>query len=278
MPARMEWEREEARRLRREYGMKLRAIAVRLGVALGTVHRWTTDIELTEEQQLRNRAGPSRAPGRAHMAMMSSARSVQSREVRNRHQLEGRQRARIGDPLHRAGCMLYWAEGAKDRNSVVFANSDRSMVIYFVRFLHEAMSVAPQDITIRLNVYLTNGLTLREVEDHWIWGLGLPRSSLRKPMVNHTPTSSSGRKRNKLPYGVCAIRVKRSTAVVQHIYGAIQEYAGFEEPRWLDGPPRRRGTGDLDRRPRPTACSSSDTAPLKSPPSSPASGSASGST
>jgi hypothetical protein len=25
-----------------------------------------------------------------------------------------------------------------------------------------------------------------------------------------------------------------STQIVQHIYGAIQEYAGFEEPRWLD--------------------------------------------
>jgi hypothetical protein len=24
------------------------------------------------------------------------------------------------------------------------------------------------------------------------------------------------------------------TAIVQHIYGAIQEYAGFERPEWLD--------------------------------------------
>ncbi len=60
MAARMETERSEARRLRRDHGMKLRAIAVRLGVAVGTVHRWTRDIELTEEQRIRNRAGPTR--------------------------------------------------------------------------------------------------------------------------------------------------------------------------------------------------------------------------
>jgi hypothetical protein len=30
------------------------------------------------------------------------------------------------------------------------------------------------------------------------------------------------------------VRVMKSTRIVQHIYGAIQEYAGFEEPRWLD--------------------------------------------
>jgi DNA-binding transcriptional MerR regulator len=28
--------------------------------------------------------------------------------------------------------------------------------------------------------------------------------------------------------------------ILQQIYGAIQEYAGFDEPRWLDGPPRTR--------------------------------------
>jgi hypothetical protein len=46
------------------------------------------------------------------------------------------------------------------------------------------------------------------------------------------PTSSSGRAKNKLPYGVCTV-VVHSTSVAQHIYGAIQEYAGFEEPAWL---------------------------------------------
>jgi len=47
------------------------------------------------------------------------------------------------------------------------------------------------------------------------------------------PNSSSGRARNKLPYGVCTIRVT-STRVVQHIFGAIQEYGSFDEPAWPD--------------------------------------------
>jgi hypothetical protein len=36
-----------------------------------------------------------------------------------------------------------------------------------------------------------------------------------------------------LPYGTCRIVVSR-TRVVQSIYGAIQEYAGFDRPAWLD--------------------------------------------
>ena len=34
-----------------------------------------------------------------------------------------------------------------------------------------------------------------------------------------------------------------STAIVQSIYGAIQEYAGIERPEWLGLPHRLHGSG-----------------------------------
>lgn len=135
--------------------------------------------------------------------------------------------------------MLYWAEGTKGRNTVVLVNSDVSMMRFFRRFLTECFGVTPDDLTVRLNVYLDDRRALEKVESFWLGALGLPRSCLRAHTVNHLPTSSSGRKKNRLPHGVCFLRVRRSTRIVQHIYGAIQEYAGFEEPRWLDGPPRK---------------------------------------
>lgn len=100
-----------------------------------------------------------------------------------------------------------------------------------------ASAYPDERIRVRLNVYTRNGMSLQEIEDHWLGTLDLPGSGLRGHILNHTPTSSSGRKRT-LPYGVCTIRV-HSTRLVQHIFGAIQEYGGFEELRWLDGPPRK---------------------------------------
>lgn len=137
--------------------------------------------------------------------------------------------------MHLAGCMLYWAEGSKGRNSVVLTNSDPHLLRFFRQFLRKSLGVVDGDLSIRLNVYLGNGLALAAIEDYWLGLLELPRTALRKDSINHFPTSSSGRKTNALPYGVCTIRVSRSTRLVQHIYGAIQEYAGFEESRWLDG-------------------------------------------
>lgn len=139
-----------------------------------------------------------------------------------------------------AGCMLYWAEGAKDRNTIKFCNSDPKMVRFFCEFLRGSLGIPSRRFSLRLNLYTNNGMTIQEVEEFWLDLLDLPRSSLRKHQLNHYPTSTSGAKRNKLPFGVCTLNVHSSTRELQHIYGAIQEYAGFEQPRWLDGPPRKR--------------------------------------
>jgi hypothetical protein len=218
----------------------MKQIATLLGVSPASVHAWTRDVKLSAEQREHNLRA-ARAEAGQRWAEINRAR-------RRTYQEEGRRRARQGDFLHQAGCMLYWAEGAKDRGVVTFANSDPAMVRLFWRFLHTCFDVHPTRVAIRLNVYLNNGRSLREIEDRWLNVLGLPRSCLRAHVVNHFPTSSSGKKQDKLPYGVCTLRVY-DTSMVQHIFGAIQEYAGFEEPRWLDGPPRK----PRQRKPSPGA-------------------------
>jgi len=221
-------EREQARALRRR-GVPMKQIASRLKVSPASVHAWTKDISLTQAQreELRKANRPS------IMARASAWRDLH-RGKRLGYQNEGRVRARQGDGLHQAGCMLYWAEGTKNRNTLQLANSDAHLLRFFCRFLRESVGVRSADLTISLNVYLSNGLDLAAIEEYWLGALGLPRSCLRKHQLNHPPTSSAGRKKGKLPYGVCTLRVRRSTRLVQHIYGAIQEYADFSEPQWLD--------------------------------------------
>jgi hypothetical protein len=222
-------ERAEARRLRAQ-GLPMKQIAAQLGVSPASVHAWTRDVPVSEEQLAANR--------RAGAVARNVLWAERHREVRRSYQAEGRRWARRGDALHQAGCMLYWAEGAKSRNGVGLANSDPHLMRFFTRFLDASFELEPPDYKVNFNVYLNNGVTIEEVESHWLGVLDLPRSCLRTHIVNHFPTSSSGLRRNRLPFGVCHLRV-HSTRIVQHIFGAIQEYGGFEEPRWLDGAPRR---------------------------------------
>jgi hypothetical protein len=224
-------EREHARELRRA-GLPYKRIAAALGVSPSSAYAWTRDIELTAEQKAFNLRGPRGPQNPDLVRRRAESWAARCRDVRRTCQEEGRRKARQGDPLHHAGCMLYWAEGAKSRHTIQFTNSDQHMVVLFRRFLTEALRVPVDTIRFSINVYTNNGLTLSEVERHWLDLLGLPAAAARKHVTNHMPTSSSGRAKNKLPYGVCTLRV-HNTWMLQHIYGAIQEYAGFDEPAWL---------------------------------------------
>jgi transposase len=224
-------EQELARKLRRA-GLPYKRIASRIGVSSSSVHGWTKDIELTEEQKTSNLRGPRGQQNPELVRRRAESWAARCRAARLASQEDGRRAAREWDPLHHAGCMLYWAEGAKSRHTIGFTNSDPQMLILFRRFLTESMAIERDEILLSINVYTNNGLTIEEIERSWLDILGLPRTAVRKHMLNHMPTSSSGRSRNKLPYGVCTLRV-HSTWMLQHIYGAIQEYAGFDEPAWL---------------------------------------------
>jgi hypothetical protein len=224
-------ERAEARRLRHS-GLPYKRIAALLGVSVASAHLWTKDIELTAEQKAHNLRGPRGPQNPEHVRRRARAWAARCQQARERSQQEGREAAREGNPLHLAGCMLYWAEGAKRRNGIQFTNSDPRMLVLFRRFLVESLAIERDEIVMTLNVYTNNGLTIEQIEQHWLKLLDLPPTAVRKHMLNHMPTSSSGRAKNKLPYGVVTLNV-HSTWMVQHIYGAIQEYASFEEPAWV---------------------------------------------
>lgn len=214
--------------------MAMKRIAKELNVSPSSVHLWTRDIELTAEQRRQIYYGADGPLNPGRIAARNRAWSEWNRDRRRGYQQEGRRRVMAGDPLHIAGCMLYWAEGAKDRNTMTLANSDVELMKLFVRFLREVMTISDDRIALRLNFYSSNGLTIDEVERFWLEALALPRSALQKHTIDHLPTSSSGRRGNKLPFGVATVRVKASTHLVQHIYGALQEYGRFDRTDWLD--------------------------------------------
>jgi hypothetical protein len=216
----------------RAAGRPYRVIASELNVSVNSAYRWTRDIELTPEQKKQNLRGPT-GPLNPDLVRRQIAGRVAAARVRRAVcQAEDRAAARQGDFLHQAGSMLYWAEGAKARCAIEFTNSDARMVRLFRAFLTDSLGIDVRAILFSLNVYTNNGLSISEIERYWLDFLDLPTSSVRRHTLNRRPTSSSGRSRRKLTHGVCTLRV-HNTWMLQHIYGAIQEYGGFDEPAWL---------------------------------------------
>ena len=221
---------EEHRRARelRAQGWSVKDIQQELGVSRSSVSVWVRDVPLTPEQRralaLRVREGPLVAGERS---------AARAREVRRAYQAEGRRLARERGVSYEAGCMLYWAEGAKKRNVVKVTNSDVELLAYFANFLRREFAVRAEDMRLYCNLFADHVARQAEIESFWLDRLGLPPSCLRKSVVNVYSKYSQKKRAGKLPYGTCAL-VVQSTRIVQTIYGSIQEYGGFERPAWLD--------------------------------------------
>jgi transposase-like protein len=222
-------QRELARAIRRQEGAPIKEIARRVGVAASSVSVWVRDIELTpaQEQDLlrRNPAYNRQLSGTAVQAANRRAERVAYQEA-------GRSAARQRDSFHAAGCMLYWAEGEKDRNTLRFYNSDPEMVRFFVSFLRTYFDLRDEEIKITCYLFADHARRLREIEQFWLDVARLSNRSLGKSYVNVYSKHSKKKRINRLPYGTVRVTVSR-TRVIQSIYGAIQEYAGFEREAWL---------------------------------------------
>jgi hypothetical protein len=154
------------------------------------------------------------------------------RKLREECQNKGKQKAKELNWLHISGCMLFWGEGSKKKNSVILTNSDVNMLKFFLKFLMECYNVRIEEIKLEINAYDNNGMSISDIEAYWCNALCLPKSCLRKSIINKYSKFSSKKKKGKLLYGTCKIMVHR-TDIVQNIYGAVQEYGDFRNEKWL---------------------------------------------
>jgi hypothetical protein len=198
--------------------------------APSSVSLWVRDIPLTADQleslRQRNPAYNRQLRGATRNAERGRVRRLAAQE-------EGRLLVRQADSLYVAGVMLYWAEGDKSsRNAARISNADPEVLRLFMRFLRECLDVPNKQVSVTCNLFADHLDQQWKIEQFWLDTLDLPRARLCKSFVNVYSKYSQKKRLNKLTYGTTRITV-HSTQVVQSIFGAIQEYGGFERPEWL---------------------------------------------
>ena len=221
-------ERELARSLRSEDGCSIKEIARRLGVSRASVSVWVRDVVLTDDQ----RARLERRARNGYLTVAAASRDA-ARRRREGYQEDGRRLARTAGTEYACGCMLFWAEGSRARNSAQLVNSDPALVRFWIDFLRRYFDVESRRIRLVCNLFADHEDIRRDIERFWLSTLGLPDESLLTSMVNRYSRVSNRKRLNKLPYGTAKVTV-HDTRIVQMLYGSIQELAGFERPEWLD--------------------------------------------
>lgn len=207
----------------RKCGKSINEIYKSLSVSKGSVSVWVRDVQLTDEQK-----------SKLTKPQKNDYNYRKFLKIREEYQNKGKIKASEKDIEHAIGCMLYWAEGDKKRNTVSFTNSDINVHKTFLSFLKKYFNISNDRIAIRINCYLDHEISLEEICHYWIQNLGINGCKVNKAVIRDPMKSSytNGSKKSKLKYGTMSLTVC-SSEIVQHIYGAIQVYGGFTNKKWV---------------------------------------------
>lgn len=216
-------EKSQAIRLRLEDGLSFSEISAQLNVSKGTLSAWLSGMNISE---LQKQAIVARSAARMGTALFAGAEAnkIKGRNQRNLYREEGRQAAMLGSMSHQMGCALYWAEGGKSKNTVSFVNGDPVMIRAFSKFLFgTGVGANPNRACFSVDCYL-DILTLAEIEEFWFEQIGFDLRTTKHRVKPDKPIrlAYSHRKR---PHGICRLTLN-DTRAVQHIYGALEVYAG----------------------------------------------------
>jgi len=213
---------KEARELRKA-GYSVREIEKKIGVARSSVSVWVRDVPLSKEQKekLLKQKGSFK---KGHK--WSKERSEKYEKIRANYRQEGYEIAKNNKgELFITGCMLYWAEGAKSRNSFQIANTDVRMLKIIMQFLLKEFDADINRIKIHVNCYSDGEKTIPQIEKYWLNQLGLPKTALNKTIIRDKYRSKKRVSQNTHVYGICNLRINQQE-IVQKVYGAINYYVG----------------------------------------------------
>lgn len=209
----------------RKNGCGLNDIAKRLDVAKSSISLWVRHIKLNAYQK---KCLMGCEPGKISSARQKAneGNSQRYRVLRSVARTQGYDEA-MGNPVHVAGCMLYWAEGGKSISAVTFSNTDALMQKKFKEFL-EYLQVPVEKIKFSTRVHNTEGnATHDECKLFWEEKLGISKDQIKVFDANDNRGDSKAKSR--YPFGVGRLVVHDYT-VVQRIYGGIERYIGAEIP------------------------------------------------
>lgn len=155
--------------------------------------------------------------------------SILCKNKRKEWQEEGREKILKYGSDFSFGCALYWGEGDKRKNSVSLCNTDEKMIIFFIKFLKKYFNVKNEELSISINCYRQENLSIQEIENYWLSKLHLNRKNLRKTTIRNKYYNNTNTKHK---FGICRIRLHK-TETVQQIYGAIKQMSNDNTERWL---------------------------------------------
>lgn len=194
----------------RQQGWSLPEIKNETKVGYGTVYRYIKDVEILPEHKASwfgKRGGSKKRKNLAEKYALNKAQSAIS-------DLSDKERLLILTAL-------YWGEGSK--TDFGLSNTDPELIKIFIGGLRKIFKIKETEFRVSIRIY--EDLDKDTCLDYWSEITGIPKNKFV------SATIIKGKKRGKLPYGMCRIRVRKGGNVLKYIVAAKKQMVRlfFEE-------------------------------------------------
>jgi hypothetical protein len=198
----------------RKQGLSYGDIKRQLNVSKSTLSLWLKHIALSPNDR-------QRLYTRQIGILNLGAQSQRSRREREVDSIIKKAKSEIKKPLglnsYRIfGAALYWAEGSKGK-MFLMTNSDPSLILFWVKWLHKIFKLPAYQLKARLNMYPQQNET--SIKRFWSELTGIPIKNFGKSYIKPL---SKNYKTNNLYYGTIRIEVPKSTDLRHRVFGWTQ--------------------------------------------------------
>ena len=210
--------RANARELRTQ-GLDYEDIAAALGVAKSSVSLWVRDLPRPARLSYAECRKRSAEGARRYWAAERPAREARRAAAREAAA------AQIGELTEReiliAGAIAYWCEGSKSKphrpsDRVVFMNSDRALIQFFLRFL-DAAGIPRTDLAFR--VFIHANADVESARRFWLEVTGAPPGQFLTPALKRHNPKTVRKNVGANYHGCLRIDVHRSADLYRKIEG-----------------------------------------------------------
>jgi len=214
-------EKQKAIALRKQ-GLSYNEILKRVSVAKSTLSLWLRYVGLAKRQV-------QRLTKKRKISQAKAARVCREKRIKSTEEIKFLARKDIKKISKRElwliGIALYWAEGAKQKETNVSAkvrlgNSDPNLILIFLRWLKEICLILDKEINVRLYIHRT-GDEKRALR-YWSRITGIPIKKFRKTVFKRHNIRTNRKIDNRQYFGLLDIEVKKSTNFNRKIIGWIE--------------------------------------------------------
>lgn len=201
-------------------------ILKKVPVAKSTLSQWLRSVKLAKRQF-------QKLTDKKKLSALCGSMARKNQRIESEKKIKNNAFDEIGKISNReewlCGVMLYWSEGAKQKETDVsvgikFSNSDPKMLIFFIYWLKKYLNVIDDDIVLELYLHENFKTKIDFYINYWSKILNYPICKFNKIYFKKNKIKTLRININENYHGQINIRVKKSSNLNRKISGWIEGF------------------------------------------------------